>query len=231
MGRYFKSIFDGIYSALIGMRITISHLFVSNVTIQYPNVKATEKSGGGNMPPNARNRLFMDIEDCNGCNGCVRACPVNCIVCDTVKVTPDQELKPLKSGGKRGLWVTHYSIDFAKCCFCSLCIEPCPTGTIRMTTEFEYSDYNRESFLYVFSDMSEEEATQKKAEYETFAAEKKKKAAEAKAKKAADAKAKAEVEAKEAPKEEAKAPEVKEASKEEAPEANEADSKTENEDK
>ncbi|MGA2296846.1 MAG: NADH-quinone oxidoreductase subunit I [FCB group bacterium] len=186
MVRYFNNIWLGLSTILIGMRITISHLFYRNVTVQYPNVHPVDKAGATEMPPNARNRLFLDIDLCNGCNGCVRACPVNCISCETQKITPgDTDVKPLKDGSKRGLWVTDYKIDFAKCCFCGLCTEPCPTEAIKMTPEFEYTKLKREDLIYTFSVMTPEQIQAKKDMYEKFQAEKKK---DEEAKKAAAAK-------------------------------------------
>lgn len=186
MVTYFKNIWLGIYTVLIGMKITIDHMFRKNVTVQYPNVHPTVKASDDKMPENARNRLFLDIDLCNGCNGCVRACPVGCITVDTVKVTPgDPDTKPLKNGDKRGLWVTNFQIDFAKCCFCALCVEPCPTEAIYMTNEFEYSTYDRNSLLYTFSIMTSEEGKSKEEMYKAFLVEKKKKEAEEKAKAAA----------------------------------------------
>ncbi len=188
MLNYFKNIWLGIYTVLVGMRITIDHMFQRNVTVQYPDVHPLEKASDDKMPDNARNRLFVDMDLCNGCNGCARACPVNCITVETVKVTPGDDVKPLKNGEKRGLWVTNYEIDFAKCCFCGLCTEPCPTHAIYMTTEFEYSTYDRNELIYKFSTMTPEEAKEKQEMYAKFKAEKKKKDA---AKKAAAAKAEA----------------------------------------
>ena len=185
MTQYFKNIWLTVFTILVGMKITISHLFYRNVTIQYPNVHPTEKAGADKMPPNARNRLFLDAELCNGCNGCARACPVNCITVETLKVTPGDNVPPLKDGSKRGLWVTNYQIDFAKCCYCALCIEPCPTEAIYMTTEFEYSTINRDELLYTFSNMTPEMIQEKKEKLEKYQAQKN---AEEAAKKAAEAK-------------------------------------------
>ena len=174
MNNYFKNIWLGVYTALIGMSITLRHLFVRNVTIQYPQERLP-------IPDNARNRLFLDYDLCNGCQQCARACPVNCIIVETIKTTPGDTIPPLKDGSKRALWVPKYDIDFAKCCFCSLCTEPCPTEAIKMTPEFEYTKYNRNGLIYSFSMMTEQEAVEKKEMYEKFAVEKKRKEAEAKA--------------------------------------------------
>jgi formate hydrogenlyase subunit 6/NADH:ubiquinone oxidoreductase subunit I len=143
MLKYFQKVWMGVYTVLIGMRITIIHLFAHNVTVQYPNEQIP-------IPDNARNRLYVDMEECNGCNSCARACPVNCITVETIKCAPGDEVPPLRSGGKRALWVSSFEIDFAKCCFCSLCTEPCPTMAIRRTKEFEYSDNDRKNLIYNF---------------------------------------------------------------------------------
>jgi len=184
---YFEKIWLGVKTVLIGMGITLKHLFSHNVTIQYPNVHPTDKAGSDRMPDNARNRLFMDYDLCSGCGGCVRACPVDCINLNTVKAVPDDDVPPLKDGAKRGLWVLDFEIDFSKCCFCGLCVPACPTGAMKMTTEFEYSTLNKEDLVYKFSHLSKEFAEEKTKIYNKFAAEKKKKDAEAKKAKAAAA--------------------------------------------
>jgi len=38
----------------------------------------------------------------------------------------------------------------AKCMYCGLCSEPCPTGSIHHTTEFEGADYSLESLIRRF---------------------------------------------------------------------------------
>lgn len=203
MSRYFRNIFDGIYTVLVGMGVTLKHLFMRNVTVQYPDVHPLEQAGTSKMPENARNRLKLESDICNGCNSCVRACPVSCIDLETIKVAKDDPEEPKLADGKpRKLWVSKYDIDFAKCCFCNLCCNACPTEAIHATTEFEYSTHDREELIYHFSDMSPEKVADKK----NLAAEAAKKAAAAKqaaaAKKLEEAKKKKEEAEKAAPAEE-----------------------------
>ena len=82
---YFGNIYRGIKTATIGMRITFKHLFTKAVTIQYPTVKMK-------LPERARNRLYVNMDDCIGCDQCSMACPVDCISIETIKSTPEDNL-------------------------------------------------------------------------------------------------------------------------------------------
>jgi formate hydrogenlyase subunit 6/NADH:ubiquinone oxidoreductase subunit I len=48
------------------------------------------------------------------------------------------------------LLLSQFDIDIAKCMYCGLCSEPCPTGSIHHTTEFEGADYSLESLIRRF---------------------------------------------------------------------------------
>ncbi len=193
MAGYFQNIFSGLSTTLTGMKITLEHLFKKKVTLQYP--EKWHPIHSGHMPANSRNRIALDMDECDGCNACSRACPVGCIDIEIVKVAKSATDVPLiKSTGKpRKTWVTKYDIDFALCCFCSLCTDACPTQAIVMTTEFEYSTYHREDLIYHFSQHSAEEVKEKKEEL----AKEKAEAAKAKAEAAAKAKAEEAAKAKE----------------------------------
>jgi NADH-quinone oxidoreductase subunit I len=178
MWKYLKNTWDGLYTIFVGMKVTFKHLFVPAVTIQYPDVRVQ-------MPDRVRNRLYVNMDDCIGCDQCARACPVDCIEIETVKSLPDEDLGQTSNGKRKALWVTKFDIDIAKCCYCQLCVFPCPTECIYMTDVYEFSEFNREDLVYNFSTLTSGEVETKKANYEKFKAEKE-------AKKAAAAKAKAE---------------------------------------
>src|SRR5947208_14715889 len=46
--------------------------------------------------------------------------------------------------------MTRFDIDMGKCMYCGLCSEPCPTGAIHHTPEFEGADYSLESLVRKF---------------------------------------------------------------------------------
>ena len=161
MGRYFKNIWDGIVTVLVGMKITWRHLFTPAVTIQYPEVKLK-------LPERARNRLYVNMDDCIGCDQCSMACPVDCITIETIKSTPDVDLGMTSVGTKKRLYVPVFDIDIAKCCYCALCVYPCPTECIKMTDVFEFSEYDRKNLIYNFVVMTPAEIDQAKTKLAAY---------------------------------------------------------------
>jgi len=196
MKTYFLNFWQGLFTILIGMKVTFKHLFVPAVTIQYPTVKPQ-------MPERERNRLYVNMDDCIGCDQCARACPVNCIEIETVKSLPEEDLGKTSNGKKKVLWVTKFDIDFAKCCYCQLCVFPCPTDCIYMTDVYEFSEFSRDNLLYDFATLLPEERIQKKKNFEEMQAKKEAEKAEA-AKKTAEAKAAAQKPQEEKPKDNSK---------------------------
>jgi len=165
MSSYFKNTWEGLYTVFVGMKITWKHLFTPSVTIQYPNVKVP-------LPERVRNRLYVNMDDCIGCDQCARACPVSCIEIETVKSLPTENLGTTSNGKKKALWVTKFDIDIAKCCYCQLCVFPCPTECIYMTDVYEFSEFRRSDLVYKFATLTEAEAEEKKLNFENLQKEK-----------------------------------------------------------
>lgn len=161
MKRYFKNIYTSILTVLIGLRVTFKHFFVRAVTIQYPDVKLK-------LPERARNRLYVNIDDCIGCDQCSMACPVDCITIETAKSLPTDDLGVTSTGHKKRLWVTKFDIDIAKCCYCGLCVPPCPTECIVMTDVYEFSEFDRHNLIYNYSNMTPAEVAEAKAKAEQW---------------------------------------------------------------
>jgi NADH-quinone oxidoreductase subunit I len=176
MKQYFRDIYQAIFTVLVGMKITYKHLFMPTVTIQYPDQKRP-------IPERARNRLYVNMDDCIGCDQCSMACPVSCISIETVKSVAGDEPGVTSLGTKKRLWVSKFDIDIAKCCYCGLCVYPCPTECIVMTDVYEFSEFERSNLIYNYSAMTAAEIAEKKNKAEAAAkeAEEKKKAAAASA--------------------------------------------------
>ena len=180
MMQYFSEAIKSLKTVFIGMKVTFKHLFVPAVTIQYPDIRLA-------LPERERNRLYVNMDDCIGCDQCARACPVNCITIETVKSLPEEDLGKTSNGKRKVLWVTQFDIDFAKCCYCQLCVFPCPTECIYMTDVYEFSEYERSDLIFNYVTLTPEEVTQKKENFAKMEAEKARLKAEQAAKKAEEA--------------------------------------------
>ncbi len=124
MTHYFKNIYQTATSVFEGMSITFSHLLRKPVTIQYPD--KIERPLAEMLPERFRGFLKVDMEICTACLACMNDCPIDCIKIVTKKDEASKERL-----------LTQFDIDEAKCMYCGLCTEPCPTGAIHFTREFE----------------------------------------------------------------------------------------------
>lgn len=140
----------GIWSLLVGLRVTFQHLFKTPITLQYPDET-------WDLPLGAKGLLFNVIEDCIGCLRCARVCPVDCIAIECTKAGKEEDLGETSDGHKKKLHVVRFDIDFAQCCFCALCVDPCPTECLTMTTEYENSVYNRDNLIHHYAIYTPEE--------------------------------------------------------------------------
>ena len=134
MPGYFANITETVRTIFEGMAITFSHFVRKPYTVQYPDRVPVRIQD--TLPLRYRGILAVDLEICTGCLACERACPIDCIVIEAPK---DKET--------RQMMLNRFDIDIAKCMYCGLCSEPCPTGSIHHTSEFEGADYTLQSML------------------------------------------------------------------------------------
>jgi NADH-quinone oxidoreductase subunit I len=134
---YFEHIKDAVTSIFEGMAVTASHFVRKPYTVQYPD--RTPIRVQDTLPFRYRGILEVDLEICTGCLACERACPIDCIV-----ITAEKDKQT------RLMSLSQFDIDIIKCMYCGLCSEPCPTGAIHHTTEFEGADYSTESMIRRF---------------------------------------------------------------------------------
>lgn len=180
MKKYFKNIWQTVSTMLTGMGITMKHLFKirkGNVTLQYPEEKWPRPDRKiGFKPDNynvIRSKLHVDIDDCIGCRKCERACPVQCIKIDTIKVLKGTDLGTTSGGTVKRLIVSRFDIDMTECMYCNLCTYPCPEDCIYMTggpnshkhqLDYEYSEYDRDKLIYKYATITKKEIKKLTAE-------------------------------------------------------------------
>ncbi|MFD2932543.1 4Fe-4S dicluster domain-containing protein [Spirosoma flavum] len=180
---YFKDIQSGIRTTIKGLSLTLRHLRHATkrrmpegiasatyfdlqnglVTLQYPHEQLP-------IPDNGRYRLRNEIDDCIVCDKCAKVCPVDCITIDAIKAT--EEVGRASDGSPIRLYAAKFDIDMAKCCYCGLCTVVCPTECLTMDKKFDYSEFDLGKLTYHFSELTPEQADEKRALYEQFVREK-----------------------------------------------------------
>lgn len=125
LAAYCRGIKNGLLAVLTGMKVTLRHLFIKPVTMQYPDEKWT-------MPKNYRGLVACDTDACIACMLCVKACPIDCITVEGVK-----------EEGKTKKTCTKYVVDYQKCLVCGLCTESCPPKAVFHSHLYETSVYDR----------------------------------------------------------------------------------------
>ena len=179
----FKRAINGISTAWKGLSLTMKHLFTSNArreitpvsndnyfkqqentnTIQYPMQKLP-------VPEVGRYQLDVEIDDCIVCDLCAKICPVDCIDIEAIKAT--EAIGQTSDGTTKRLYAAKFDIDMAKCMYCGLCTIVCPTECITMTNTYDRTVFDLGQLTYEFSDMTPEDAAEKRELIERQQAEK-----------------------------------------------------------
>ena len=180
---YFHDVKTGILTSIKGLSLTLRHLRNATkrrtpegiasdnyfdlqqglVTLQYPYEQLP-------IPDNGRYRLRNEIDDCIVCDKCAKVCPVDCISIDAIKAT--EEVGRASDGSPIRLYAATFDIDMAKCCYCGLCTVVCPTECLTMDKKFDYSEFELGKLTYEFSNLTKEQADEKRTLYEQFLQEK-----------------------------------------------------------
>lgn len=144
MSAFIKEIFTGLWSLVVGLRITAKEFITPKVTIHYPH--ESEK-----MPARFRGHVELiagedKSPNCVACMMCERACPSDCIKITSVK-DPETKKKVL----------TGWDLDFTKCSLCGSCVESCKFDALRFSRVYNHVSRNKEDFYYdLLKDLKED---------------------------------------------------------------------------
>jgi len=109
----------------------VKQLFKKPHTIQYP-YETNEASD------NYRGFHFNDLEQCIGCGNCSTICQNDAI--DMISLENIEG-----NAGDSGL---RPRIDHGRCCWCALCVDVCPTGSLNLTKDYLFVSDNPDDFLW-----------------------------------------------------------------------------------
>lgn len=135
MIKYFKDIFSGAWSLLVGMRVTGGYGLKRTITVHYPFEEI-------DITPNFRGHIDLVVKKsgwhkCISCGMCDRTCPSGCITIEAVK----------PEGAKKKELVA-YHLDFTKCSLCGNCVEICPTKALDFSNEYNLVGTSRHDFHF-----------------------------------------------------------------------------------
>jgi len=82
---------------------------------------------------------YNDLDECIGCGNCSSICQNEAI--DMIHLDGYD--------GKKGDSGLRPRIDNGRCCWCALCVEVCPTGSLSLTKDYLYVSEDPDSFLWV----------------------------------------------------------------------------------
>ena len=134
---YIVSIFKGVWTLLVGMKVTAKYFFTpwNHVTQQYPENRDTlvmfERFRGEVIMPHNENNEHL----CTGCGICEINCPNGSIEIISASIlTPE---------GKKKRIIDQHIYHLGMCTLCNLCVKACPTGAIVMGQKFEHAVWDR----------------------------------------------------------------------------------------
>ncbi|MEE9226845.1 MAG: NADH-quinone oxidoreductase subunit I [Acidobacteriota bacterium] len=123
---------------LIGLSVTLRNQFRPHVTEEYPR-ETPDLAPRFRGVPRLRRDPETGEELCIACLLCMKICPDNCF-----------EIVPERHPDGKGKRPLSFIIDYERCCFCGLCVDPCPTKPITaiyMSHDYELAGENREEFI------------------------------------------------------------------------------------
>lgn len=122
---YFRNIRDAVTTTFGGLKITL-HYWVKepSITVEYPDRLGAGKTSEDIVAERYRGFLRVDLGRCIGCMQCMRVCPLSSIRIAVEKVQDRRML-------------TRFDVNQAKCMYCGLCVEECPSGALVFTKRFE----------------------------------------------------------------------------------------------
>ena len=124
------SLFDikGVVNPLTGL----GQLTKKPHTLQVPKIKVEAAD-------RYRGLHYNDLDYCIGCGSCAEICMNKAI--DMIHIDGIE--------GKKGDSGLRPRVDNGRCCWCGLCVDVCPTGSLSLTKDYIFVSPNPEDFLWI----------------------------------------------------------------------------------
>lgn len=93
-----------------------------------------------------RGVIALNAKDCTSCMLCVRQCPTWCITLES-----HQEPDPSVPEGSRPRLINvldEFTIDFARCMNCGICVDVCPFDALAWRSTTDYDEADRDALVH-----------------------------------------------------------------------------------
>ncbi|MFO7727088.1 MAG: 4Fe-4S binding protein [Desulfonatronovibrio sp.] len=154
----------GVWSMLVGLKVTGRSFFQPQITVHYPRntVESLEGYRGHiELVPQEKDPYQSK---CIACGTCVLLCPSQCI---SLRVDKRNLPRKVNRSGHPGMKEMpldlkhkhvhpekmdkkprYFHLDFNYCSLCGLCVQNCPTGALRFSSDVYLAGYSRKEFEY-----------------------------------------------------------------------------------
>jgi NADH-quinone oxidoreductase subunit I len=143
----------GMWSLLVGMKVTSKNFVMPHVTVHYPRQSVASLEG-------YRGHIELVAKDddpfkskCIACSNCVRICPNACITMKAVR-PKKKDASSAESGAKTEVpakkakpELQSFVLDFNYCSLCGQCAESCPSGALRFSSDVYLAGFSRDEFV------------------------------------------------------------------------------------
>ncbi|MDZ7759438.1 MAG: 4Fe-4S binding protein [Desulfovermiculus sp.] len=165
----FRDTIMGLWSLLVGLKVTAGNFARPQVTVHYPRQTVPSLEGyRGHIE-------LVPLEDnpfkskCIACYTCARTCPSACISLTATKPkkkeadqeSTDSETGEKSKGKKAKPELESFVLDFNYCCLCGLCVQTCPAGALRFSTNVYLAGFSRQEFVFDLMARLHNQAAQK----------------------------------------------------------------------
>ncbi|MBS3779645.1 MAG: 4Fe-4S binding protein [Desulfovermiculus sp.] len=153
----FQDTIMGLWSLLVGLKVTAYNFARPEVTVHYPRKTVPSLEGYRGhieLVPSQENPLKSK---CIACMTCARMCPSACISLTASKPkkkeAESQEADGSESGEKSKAKkakpeLESFVLDFNYCCLCGLCVQNCPADALRFSSEVYLAGFSRQEFVF-----------------------------------------------------------------------------------
>lgn len=161
-GRSIATTAKGLFSLLVGLKVTGRNFTQSQLTVHYPRATVsnlTTYRGHIELTPKTEKE---NGHSCIACGTCARTCPADCITVvmeappinrePEVNVVVDRAVPAARQEPPRGAVYfkkpASFTLDYTKCSLCGLCVESCPTNAIHFSNDIYIAAHHQAEYHY-----------------------------------------------------------------------------------